>query len=532
MRSRAKKPLPLKIKRGRIKTDVFDGTINDLYAGYRHFLTLAELAGHITSESPIENILEKILDELNTCTGAERSLILIFDRAGQVVYQKGRNLNHDDIHDPRFEVSWSIITKVREQHISVCIPNAMEDEEFKSAASVLRLHVLSVICVPIIHLDQLIGVFYADNRTVLGLFHENEYNLARQCMQFIANPLSMLLRNLELKQNLQRAQQHIQNRDSYGDIIGNSPALLKVLNLANQVAPTQATVLIYGESGTGKELVARAIHQNSERKDKPFISLNCGALPENLLESALFGHVKGAFTGAHQDKKGWFETADGGTIFFDEISEMSPALQIKLLRILQSGEYTPVGSTVIKQCDVRIIAATNVQLEQLVHSGRFRQDLYYRLNIINLQLPRLAERRDDILLLAQHFLAKYGHPELRLHGEAQNALLSYDFPGNVRELENAMQRVAVLCRGKDVLIEHLPPEMQRKSDKPKTWGTFAAEKQKVVEDFEKAYLQSALKRAKGNVAQAARASGMDAKNFYQKMARYHIQAAVFKNNKG
>ena len=352
MRARARSPKKLKLKRGRLKTELFDGTLENLYNNYLHFKTLAELAGHITSDTPLENVLENILDDLNVYLGAERSLILIFDRENQVVFQKGRNLDAHDIQEPAFEVSWSIINKTRKNKVPLCIKNALEDEEFKSAGSVLRLQLLSVICVPIVFHEQLIGVFYADNRQVLGIFQENECSFVHHCVQFIASPLFILLQNIELQNDLERAQQQISNREQYGEIIGNSPAIVRIFNLVNQVAPTTATVLIYGESGAGKELIARAIHQNSERKDKPIICLNCGALPENLLESELFGHVKGAFTGASHDKKGWFETADGGTIFFDEISEMSNALQVKLLRILQSGEFSPVGGNSVKRCEV------------------------------------------------------------------------------------------------------------------------------------------------------------------------------------
>ena len=522
------KSTQIKLKKGRLSKDLFDGTVDDLYAEYTHFRTLAELAAQITSDLSIEAVLENILDALNKHTGAERSLILIFDRSGEIVFQKGRNLKQAEIQEPSFEVSWSIIKKTCDVLHPLCIQNALEDDDFKMSRSVLRLRILSVICVPIVHQDQLIGVFYADNRNALGIFHENECSLVHQSIQFIASPLSTLLQNIELKQDLERAQQQIQNRDTFAEILGNSPKLIAVLNLVKQVAATFATVLIHGESGTGKELVARAIHQNSDRKAQPFISLNCGALPENLLESELFGHVKGAFTGAQTDKKGWFETANGGTIFFDEISEMSKALQVKLLRVLQNGEYAPVGSTRVKHCDVRILAATNVKLERLVEEGSFRQDLYYRLNIITLHLPQLKERREDIVLLAHHFLAKHGRPDLQLARETQRLLQQYDFPGNVRELENMMQRATVLCRGKTLLVEHLPPEVLERAEAPRQWGKFAEEKAQVLEEFERRYIKAALKRSQGNVSQAARTSGMDAKNFYQKMIKYRIVASAYK----
>ncbi|MBN1561110.1 sigma-54-dependent Fis family transcriptional regulator [candidate division KSB1 bacterium] len=517
----------IKLKKGRIRTGQFEGTLDDLYTSFLHFRMLAELASHIKPETSFESVLQDVLDDLNKYTGAERSLILIFDRSEEIVFQKGRNLDHDDIIEPSFEVSWSIINKTRETRAPICIKNALQGDEMKASNSVLRLNLLSVICVPIIHQENLIGVFYADNRNILGVFHENECGFVHQCVQFISNQLYSILHSIELKRDLERIQKVVFDRQNYGGILGNSPALVKILGLIDQVAKTDATVLIQGASGTGKELVARAVHQNSGRRDKQFVSLNCGALPDNLLESELFGHVRGAFTDAVQDKKGWFETADGGTIFFDEISEMSQALQVKLLRVLQSGEFSPVGSTELKRCYVRIVAATNVKLAQLVKKGKFREDLFYRLNIINIEIPALKERKEDILMLSMHFLSKYGRPDLTLDNETQKILLAYNYPGNVRQLENAMQRAAVLCRSDVVLPEHLPPDMQNQQ-MTKYFGAFAVEKKKIIKDFEIHYLRTALQKSHGNVAQAARDAGLDAKNFYQKMQRYNISAAAFK----
>ncbi|MBN1466217.1 sigma 54-interacting transcriptional regulator [candidate division KSB1 bacterium] len=525
-----KKP-HIKVKRGRIKTEAFEGTLEEFYAAFLHFRMLAEMAGHIKPNASFENVLQDILDDLNKYTGAERSLILIFDRTGQVVFQKGRNLAQDDIIEPSFEVSWSVINKVRATRTPMCIKNALQEDATKASHSVLSFKLLSVLCVPIVYNDQLIGVFYADNRKIQGIFHEDKCQSLYECVQFIASHLYALFHNIELIRDLERLQKQIIDRQNYGEIIGNSPKLTKILSLIDQVADSNVTVLIQGASGTGKELVALALHQNSGRSEQRFVSLNCGALPETLLESELFGHVKGAFTDAVQDKKGWFETADGGTIFFDEISEMSPALQVKLLRVLQSGEFSPVGSTDLKHCTVRVLAATNVKLARLVKKGKFREDLFYRLNAITIDLPSLKERKEDILLLAMHFLKKFGKPDLTLANETQQILLSYDFPGNVRELENAMQRAAVLCRGDAVLPVHLPPNMQNQRPVIK-FGAFAAEKRKFVRDFEISYLRTALQRSRGNVAQAARSSGMDAKNFYQKMKKYNIIASAFKPSKG
>ena len=246
-------------------------------------------------------------------------------------------------------------------------------------------------------------------------------------------------------------------------IIGNSPALAEVFKVLEKVAPTDSTVLVTGESGTGKELLVRALHQNSARRNNAFVPINCGAIPRELLESELFGHEKGAFTHAIRSRPGRFELADGGTIFLDEIGEMDLSLQVKILRALQEKEIERVGGVVIKKVDVRVVAATNRDLEAEVSAGRFREDLFYRLNVIPLQLPPLRERGADILLLAEHFLfgqcADKDRKRLKISGKAREMLLTYSWPGNVRELENFMERLSILCDGAEVLPEDLPDKI-------------------------------------------------------------------------
>lgn len=247
-----------------------------------------------------------------------------------------------------------------------------------------------------------------------------------------------------------RTEVEVTGRFNAGNIVANSPAMNEVLGMVERVAPTDAAVLIQGESGTGKELIARAVHQNSNRKDEAFIPINCGALPENLLESELFGHVKGAFTGAHQNKKGMFEEADGGTLFLDEIGEMTPATQVKLLRVLQDQEVRRVGANTGVKVDVRIVAATNQNLMSNIESGAFREDLYYRLQVIVLHLPPLRERIEEILPIATHYLQEYAQkfrkPLKGFSKPAEKVLQGYSWPGNIRELINAVERAAILCR--------------------------------------------------------------------------------------
>lgn len=261
----------------------------------------------------------------------------------------------------------------------------------------------------------------------------------------------------QLKSEVARLRSVIAKEQKFdpGNIVATSPAMKEVLEMVARVAPTDATVLIQGESGTGKELIARAMHQNSKRKEGPFIPINCGALPENLLESELFGHVKGAFTGAHQNKKGLFEEADGGTLFLDEIGEMSPVTQVKLLRVLQDSEVRRVGANLGVKVDVRVVAATNKRLQERIKNNEFREDLYYRLQVIPIYLPALRERKEEILPLVNHYLtsiaAKMNKPIKGLSKESEKALLDYSWPGNIRELINAVERAVILCKENDTV---------------------------------------------------------------------------------
>jgi transcriptional regulator with PAS, ATPase and Fis domain len=289
------------------------------------------------------------------------------------------------------------------------------------------------------------------------------------------------------------------------------------------VAPTDSTVLITGESGTGKEVIARYIHRLSEREGGPFISVNCGALPENLLESELFGHVKGSFTGAVKDKDGLLVAARGGTFFLDEVAEMSPALQVKLLRALQEREIVPVGSTQTVDIDVRIIAATNRDLDQEIRRGTFRSDLYYRLNVIALHLPPLRDREDDIALLAEHFLQRLADDtgqDIRLSAEALSALQHYDWPGNVRELENALERAAILTRDATISIDALPARIVEPAPAPLISERPAANP--TLELVERAYILWVLQAEGGNKARAAEVLGIDPSTLYRKLSRYEL----------
>jgi transcriptional regulator with PAS, ATPase and Fis domain len=311
----------------------------------------------------------------------------------------------------------------------------------------------------------------------------------------------------------------------------------QVLEIVSRVAPTDAAVLIQGESGTGKELIARAIHQNSKRKDAAFIPINCGALPENLLESELFGHVKGAFTGAHQNKKGLFEEADGGTLFLDEIGEMSPPLQVKLLRVLQDFEVRRVGSNQGVKVDVRIIAATNQRLQERIREGAFREDLYYRLQVILLNLPPLRERTEEILPLVNHYLEiykrKFNKPINGLSKAAEKAIIEYSWPGNVRELANVVERAVILCRGDEVLPEDfaltsggtLLAEMAgtRAGDVGRGGKDDALSSPRSLVEMERQFIHSALERNNWDKSVAAEEMGLTETALTKKIKEHQLQ---------
>jgi two-component system response regulator PilR (NtrC family) len=316
-------------------------------------------------------------------------------------------------------------------------------------------------------------------------------------------------------------------------IIGRSPAMLAVFELIESVAKTTSTVLVTGESGTGKELVARALHFHSLRRDRPFVALNCGALPETLLESELFGHMRGAFTGAESTKKGLVEIAEGGTIFLDEIGEMTPMMQVKLLRVLQERRFRRVGGLDEIEADIRVVAATNQDLPRLVADGRFREDLYYRINVIPIQLPALRERREDIPLIAEHFLEKYraqmGKALTGISREAMTLLERYHWPGNIRELENVIERAVALERTPAVLPESLPPQVRSGLDAAVAPGDLGAlpeggfDLEQHVQNLERRYLAQALERAGGVQVRAAELLGMSFRSFRYYAKKYNLR---------
>lgn len=348
----------------------------------------------------------------------------------------------------------------------------------------------------------------------------------------LLNSVERCLEKKKLELENIRLRQEINALYSLDNIIGASKEMQKVFKLIATVASTGSTVLITGESGTGKELVARAIHYNSARREQPFMVVDCGTIPENLMESELFGHTKGSFTGAVATEKGVLEAANGGTVFLDEISNLPLSMQVKLLRVLQEKEFRPVGSKKTVKIDIRFIAATNRDLSEMVKKGEFREDFFYRLNVFPVDIPPLRDRKEDIPALAYHFLHKYskevGRDVPHISAEAMRQLIANDWPGNVRELENVIHRAVIVCEGRTLKPEHImiPLNREEEIETPKTLKELKLKKKdlrtKSIEDIEKSFLVAALKRNDWNITKAAAEVGMQRPNFHALLKKYNI----------
>jgi two-component system response regulator PilR (NtrC family) len=374
----------------------------------------------------------------------------------------------------------------------------------------------------------LVMTAFASTETAIAAMKEGAYDYLTKPFQVdeIRLVLEKALEKKLLARENRRLRHELRSQIRQRALIGSGSAMQRVYELIGQVAETKANVLISGESGTGKELVARAIHAASDRRDRPFVALNCGAIPENLLESELFGHVKGAFTGAVQNKEGLFEVADTGTLFLDEVGELPASLQVKLLRAIQEKAIRRVGGTNDRRVDVRILAATNRRLEEEVAAGRFREDLYYRLNVIQIAVPPLRERPEDVPLLVQHFVEKYARELGKEIGgasdEAMRRLLDHSYPGNVRELENVIERAVALSRGGTIEVDALPPSLLRPAAdggvRQAVLPAEGAKLEELVNEYERGLLLEALERAGGVKKRAAKLLGVSFRSF-----RYRLQ---------
>ena len=396
-------------------------------------------------------LLDTIMDVALETLSAERGFILLKGKSNNGNHEAvgARNMSKETISDIQ-NLSTSAVNQVLKDNKPLLSIDAQSDDRFAGSESVLVQQIKSVLCTPLILNGSSMGVIYADSRVSTKQFDRTSLEFlkafSRQASIAITN--SQILENLKSENKLLKKQ--ISESKLFPDIIGKSDSMRRIFDLVRDIADSTASILIEGESGTGKEMIARALHFQSIRSKNLFLPIFCGSLSENLLESELFGHKKGSVTGATENKKGLFEEADQGTVFLDEIADITPTLQTKLLRVIQEGEVKRVGETQIRNVDVRIISATNKDLRSEVDKGNFREDLYYRLNVINIKMPPLRERRNDIPLLADHFIKYYAEKNKKnIHSLSKNALKDlseYHWPGNVRELENAIERAVILAK--------------------------------------------------------------------------------------
>jgi Nif-specific regulatory protein len=421
--------------------------------------SLVAISESISKAEDPSVLFDTIMDIALETLSAERGFILLNSTENGNGYQPvaARNMSKDNISSIQ-NLSTSVVNKVLRDNEPLLSIDAQADDRFQGAESVVVQQIKSVLCTPLNLNGKSIGVIYMDSRVSSTQFDNSNLEF----LNAFSRQASIAIMNTRILENLKsenkRLKKQVLSNSISPEFIGKSESMLRIFDLIRDVADSTASVVIEGESGTGKELVARALHAHSSRSEKPFLPIFCGSLSENLLESELFGHKKGAFTGATENKKGLFEEADGGTIFLDEIADVSPNIQAKLLRVIQEGEVKRVGETQIRNVDVRIVSATNKDLKLEVDEGRFREDLYYRLIVISLKMPPLRERRDDIPLLANHFMKNYALKNKKnihsLSKEALENLTEYQWPGNVRELENAMERAVILAKGSELDSGH------------------------------------------------------------------------------
>ena len=518
-------------------------------------LRLQRVAKALNSELHLDRLLAIILDHVIDLAGAERGFLVLGKPGQPAEVRLARNFEREDVANPDEAFSRGIVEQVLQTGQPVLAANAVEDRRFQEFLSINAIRVRSVLCLPLPLKGQVLGAVYVDNRLQKGAFTTVELHMLSSLADFAAiaienarlyeenerraKELESLNAQLSLRAESQ-AQELVEVKDrlrkagepagSYPQIVGRAPAMRDVLRLLDKIVATEEPVLIEGESGTGKELIARAVHAKGPRARQAFLSENCAALPDTLLESELFGHVRGAFTGAERDKKGLFELADRGTLFLDEVGDMSPDMQKKLLRALQEGEIRPVGGKTMRKVDVRIISASNKDLRRLVEGGEFREDLYYRLKVLTIRMPPLRQRKEDIPVLIEHFLRIHAPPGRRpktLGEGVLDRLLAFDWPGNVRELENEAKLMIAL--GEDVITEDVLSEHVRRG---RTGGWEERDESPVqnlvelVERVERREIEKALRIAGGNKTRASDLLGISRFTLQRKLEKYGMEAAA------
>ena len=493
----------------------------------RDLNTLLRIANGIGSIRDREALTWQLLGMVFDVAPAERGAILYFSDSPENLESA---IAWDRVEGPGspVRVSRSVIQSVLRERAGLLVRDVDMDRSFSRAPTLKNLQIRSLVCVPLTGAGKVIGVIYLDSRKPTQQFDQNHL----QVMTGVANLTSLALENIRHWEELREENRYLRAEiELEHGMVGSSARIREILDVIQRVAPTTSTVLIQGESGTGKELVARAIHCNSPRADRPFVAINCAALTDSLLESELFGHEKGAFTGAFAQKKGKIEVAGGGTLFLDEISELALGLQAKLLRVLQEREFERVGGTRPIKADVRVLAATNRSLPDCVQGGSFRGDLFYRLNVVTITTPPLRDRREDIAALAESFVAKASKKcnvrRKRLSQAAQSLLMQYDWPGNVRELENAIERAMVLGAAEEILPEDLPDALLEASSSA---SNLEAKYLGAVKENKKQLVLQALEQANGYYVDAAKILGLHPNSLLRLVRNLGLKSVVKQGN--
>jgi transcriptional regulator with GAF, ATPase, and Fis domain len=491
-----------------------------LYSMARDKSTLIKIGTTISSIRSLKELQKRLLELLFEVVPAERAAILLIDESldnPNSVFA----LNKFSGTNQPLHVSRTVAQQVTSEGVALLSNDIIEGSQFSGSESLIASKTHSLLCAPLTLNKKVIGIIYMDTTKPGGVFNEGHLQIVTAIAGFASGALDNARHVEWLESENQRLQDDFQGEHN---MIGESQPMKEVYRFIARVAPSDATVLIEGESGTGKELAAHAIHRRSSRKNRPFVAINCAALTETLLETEMFGHEKGAFTGALTQKKGKLEIADGGTLFLDEVGDMSLLLQTKLLRVLQEREFERVGGTRTLKVDIHVIAATNKNLEEAIKAGAFRQDLYFRLNVVSVRMPALRERREDIPLLARHFTARYSEKcKRRVTGLAPEALAclnNYDWPGNVRELENAIERAVVLGSTERIQQEDLPefliermPSTNHSTDKYYD----------LVKEAKREIILKALNNTRGNYTEAARLLGVHPNNLHRLIRNLNVK---------
>ncbi|HKY64049.1 MAG TPA: sigma 54-interacting transcriptional regulator [bacterium] len=515
------------------------------------FLAFAKINKRLNEERDFAQVLEQVMDAAMSLAGGERGFLLLreAESAEQILpgfkVETARNLKRENLSSEEFKISLSVVQEALRRRVALLTDDAQADPSFRHAESIQRYGLRSILALPLVGAGACLGVLYLDHRFEIGAFSEEKLLFLKAFADQAVLAIEKARTLGELAQAKRALEHRVEEQDheleriglelaearknlryGYEEIVGQSPAMIKVLSLLDRVVDSRLAVWIHGESGTGKELIARALHFHGERKAGPFIAENCSAIPENLLESVLFGHVKGAFTHAERERMGLFEAANGGTIFLDEIGDMPLPMQAKLLRVLQEGELRRLGSNRAVKVDVRVISATNKDLKEMVRTGKFREDLYFRLNGIRVQLPPLRQRREDIPPLVRRFLKKAaeesGKPELGISEAALGLLAAYDWPGNIRELENTVRNAVLFAENDTITSETLGFKPELKEGQVETTAVAASSAESSDQPPEREALFQALRGSGFHKGEAAKAMGISTRHLYNLLEKYEL----------